>query len=138
MDRGEEKRELSGQQEEVKMSLERDGGDKRETKQRPTTGEEMKEIHHQYMKRDTMIEEERRGDNITEKKTGSGMRMEEERRILKEVGREREMRIKRKKKRSGVLLQHFGVISLPLLGHTEVSFSNLQKMMAEVRPYEIL
>lgn len=28
MDRGEEKRELSGQQEEVKMSLEIDGGDK--------------------------------------------------------------------------------------------------------------
>lgn len=137
MDRGEEKRGLSGQQE-VKMSLERDGGDKRETKQRPTTGEEMKEIHHQYMKRDTMIEEERRGENITEKKTGSGIRMEEERRILKEVGREREVWIERKKKRSGVLLQHFGVISLPLLGHTEVSFSNLQKMMAEVRPYEIL
>lgn len=134
----EEKRELSGRQEEVKMSLERDGGDKRETKQRPTIGEEMKEIHHQCMKRDAMIEEKRRGENIMEKKTGSGIRMEEERRILKEAGREREVQIKRKKKRSGVLLQHFGVISLPLLGHTEVSFSNLQKIMAEVRPYEIL
>lgn len=134
MDRGEEKRELSGQQE-VKMSLERDG-DMRETKQRPTTGEEMKDIHHQYMKRDTMIEEER-GENIAEKKTGSGIRMEEERELLKEVGREREVRIKRKKKRRGVL-QHFGVISLHLSGHTEVSFSNLQKMITEVRPYEIL
>lgn len=136
MDRGEEKRELSGKQE-GKMSLERDGGDKRETKQRPTTGEEIKEIHHQYVKRDTVKEEERRGENITEKKTGSGIRMEEERRILK-VGREREVQIKTKKKRSGVLFQPSGVLSLPLLGHTEVSFSNLQKMMAEVRPYEIL
>lgn len=96
----------------------------------------MKEIHRQYMKRDTMIEEERRGEN-TEKKTGSEIRMEKER-ILKEAGREREVRIKGKKKRSGVLLQHFGVISLPLLGHTKVSFSNLQKMVTEVRPYEIL
>lgn len=120
MDRGEEKRELSGQQE-VKMSLERDGGDKRETKQRPTTAEEIKEIHHQYMKRDTMKEEERRGEHITEKKTGSGIRMEEERRILK-VGREREVQIKRKKKKSVVLFQPPGVISLPFLGHTEVSF----------------
>lgn len=134
MDRGEEKREPSGQQE-VKISLERDG-DKRETKQRPTTGEEMKDNHHKYMKRDTMIEEERRGENITEKKTGSGIRMEEERRLLKEVGREREVRIKRKKKKRGVL-QHFGVISLLLLGHREVNFSNRRKMMAGVRPYEI-
>lgn len=134
-DRGEEKRELSGQQE-VKMSLDRDGGDERKTKKIPTTGEEMKDIHHQYMTRDTMIEEERRGENIMEKKTGSGIRMEEERRIVKEVGRERGVRIK--KKRSGALLQHLGVISLPLLGHTEVSFSDLQKVTAEVRSYGIL
>lgn len=138
MDRGEERRELRGQRErageEVDMSLERDGGEERETRQRGTTGEEMKGIHHPYVKRDTMTEEERRG----EKRTGSEIRIEEERTILIEVGRERGVQIKRKKKKGGVLLRHWGVIGLPLLGHTEVSSSNLQRMKAEVRRYGIL
>lgn len=136
MDRGEERRELRGQHErageEVALSLERDGGEERETRRRETTGEEMKEIHHPYVKRDTMTEEERRG----EKRTGSEIRIEEERTILIEVGRERGVQIKKKK--GGVLLRHWRVIGLPLQGHTEVSSSNLQRMTAEVRRYATL
>lgn len=111
MDRGGEETELRGQDEtvggKVKMSLERGGGEERGTGQKETTGGEMKVIRHQYMMRDTTVEEERRGA-----KACSGIRIkeergiEEERQVLKEVGKERGVQIRRKKQRGGVLLQH--------------------------------
>lgn len=137
MDGGVDETELRGRHErvggKVKMSPERGGGEARET-----TGGEMKVIHHQCMKRDTMVEEERRGENVKEKRARSGIRIKEERGIVKEVGKERGVQIKRKKLRGGALLQHLRVIGLPLLGHTAVTFSSLQKMMAEVRRYGTL
>lgn len=146
MDRGGDETERRGQHErvggKVKMSPERGGGERRETGQTESTGGEMKVIHHQYMKRDTIVEE-RRGEYIKEKRACSGIRIEEERGIeeeggiLKEVGKERAVQIKRKTQRGGVL-QHLGVIVLPLLGHSAVTSSNLQKMTAEVRRYGTL
>lgn len=94
----------------------------------------MKVIHHQDMTRDTMVEEERRGENIKETRACTGIRMKEERGIeaergiLKEVGKERGAQKKREKQRGGVFL-------LPLLGHAAVTSSNLQEMTAEVRRY---